>query len=320
MAPTDRNEVVWYYRLGEQTLGPVAWAEIEELTADTIDARDLLVARGGDQTWRAAAEALEEFPELAGAAPPVGAEDVGWMMEDDARPAAALKERPRPTVHAPRAIPAAGMAPEHGLGRWLSQGWEMVGGDLGTFILGMLLAGLISLVTVGICAPPMQAGVVLLALRRFRGEQVSAGTVLEGFQFFLPAWGFTLLVLLVTVVLTAPLSVLATLLTQRGGDVQQVLLLSRLSDVWSQIVGLAIAAAMFYTMALIVDRGAGVFEAISASWQKTSKEFLSYVGMALVLQIIAAAGLLACIVGVLVTAPLVVCAQIAAYMYHFRDQ
>jgi len=92
MAPLSRDDVIWYYRLGGQSLGPVAWAAIEELTTDTIDARDLLVARGGDTTWISAAEAAETFPELAAAPEPAepeparGPETAGWVVDETMRP------------------------------------------------------------------------------------------------------------------------------------------------------------------------------------------------------------------------------------------
>ena len=57
------------YRLGGQTLGPVAWTEIEALTRDSVDASELLVARGGDPEWRPAAQMPALFPELAAGAP-----------------------------------------------------------------------------------------------------------------------------------------------------------------------------------------------------------------------------------------------------------
>ncbi len=59
-ASTRDEQRLWHYQLGGRDLGPVSWAEIEELLADTADAEELLVAREGDQAWRPAAGVIRE--------------------------------------------------------------------------------------------------------------------------------------------------------------------------------------------------------------------------------------------------------------------
>lgn len=342
----NRDEVVWYYRLGGSTLGPVAWTEIEELIEDSMEPEDLLVARGGDTEWTSVAATLVAHPELKKSVPPVEATAEPEAEPEAETPWATLDEQPssaaeqvmaeaandrhtgaRPRVEAaPAAVaPGAtagpgGMPIEHGLGKWIGQAWTMVTGDLATFVLGVLLAGIVTIVTIGICGPPMQAGIVLMALKRFRGEPISSGTVLEGFQYFLPAWGVTLVVIGASIVLNLPLALPAIIIAGAGNGEQVAEALQLVSNTWGQVVGLLIAAVIFYAMVLVVDRNLGSIDAIKGSWAVTSTQLLSYVGMSFVLQLIASAGVLACCVGVLVTAPMVPCAQVAAYMYHFRNR
>lgn len=328
MAGGARDEVVWYYRLGDQTLGPVPWIEIEALTRDTLDGPDLLVARGGDQTWQAAQEVLRAHPELAGGPEP---ETVGWMTAAEA-PARAPETGGWPveeagpagaaatplTVHRPAVLVESGLPREPGLGAWISQAWQVVTGNLGAIIGGMLLAGLVSIVSLGICAPPLQAGLVLMLLRAFRGEQISAGMVFDGFQYFVPAWGLALLTLGIVLVLNAPLMIPTLILQSQDGDQSLLAVLNLVGNVWGQIVGLGMGAALFYALILIVDRNLGTMAAVQTSWETTKGNFLSYVGIVFVLQLLAGLGVIACIVGVLVTAPLAPASQVAAYRYHFR--
>lgn len=327
----QREDAVWYYRLGGQTLGPVSWIEVEELTRDTVDAGDLLVAQGGDPTWRSAADVLAAQPELAApveapaepAAPAVTetVETTGdWAAFEEPEPAAPAPvaiplDRPAPVQQ-----PGGAFAPVHGLGQWITQAWEMVTGELATFVLGMLLAGLVTIVTVGICGPPLQAGLFIMALKRYRGEEITPGTVFEGFQYFLPAWGVVLVLALITGAISAPLTVPSAMMTQQADNPELVQLLSGLAQTWSSIVGILAGAAFFYAMVLVVDRNMGTIAALQTSWEKTKASFLSYVGIVFVLQLVGGAGVLACCVGLLVTAPMVPCAQVAAYMYHFRGR
>jgi len=326
-----REEAVWYYRLGEQTLGPVPWTEIEALMTDTLDGPDLLVARGGDQTWRPAQDILSEQPELASGAEP---ERVGWVTEPEAPGAPAAPEtagwaveeggpvsaEPAPlTVQRPAVLMESGLPREPGLGAWISQAWEVVTGSLGAFIGAMLLAGLVTIVSLGICAPALQAGLVLMMIKRFRGEEVSATTVFEGFEYFLPAWGLALLAVGIALVLNAPLMIPTLILQFQDGNQTLLGILNLVGNVWGQVVSLGMGAALFYALILIVDRNLGTIAAVQTSWETTKTNFLSYVGIILVLQLIAGLGVIACIVGVLVTAPLAPAAQVAAYRYHFRE-
>ena len=140
----DRNEAVWYYRLGEQTLGPVSWAEIDQITRDTFSGTDLLVARGGDAGWMTAADALAASPELAAAtepaapAQPVVTETVEtsghWSVFDEAgaAPAAAAPGQmpPAPSHAASEVLGGAAVARDAGRagvsvpGRPAQQGWS----------------------------------------------------------------------------------------------------------------------------------------------------------------------------------------------------
>ena len=283
-----RDEAVWYYRLGGKTLGPVAWTEIEALTRDTVDADQLLVARGGDAQWMKASEALAADPELA-AAPaeeaaaeePAAAPPEKWSLIDEEEPepasagwepaqpqpssaasevigtAAVARDTGRPAAQAPLrpASRPTGMPVKSDLGGWIGQAWEMVTGDAAAFILGTLLAGLVTVFTLGIGGPPMQAGLFLMALKRFQKEPISAGTVFEGFHYFLPAWGVLLVQGLLGAVAGGLIGgAIGGGLGAAGADEQVIGLVGQ--GIGS-IISLVIAAAFFYAMVLVVSAGVG---------------------------------------------------------------
>lgn len=334
----NRDDAVWYYRLGGQTLGPVSWAEIEELTRDAVEADSLLVARGGDQGWTNASEAAAAHPELAAAATPAVAPQpaavepahpepvtsAGWTTPE---PSAAAEEvlggaavvRDTRAPVAPEVRGSAypnEMPTKHGLGAWIGQAWEMVTRDAVAYIFGTLLAVLVTLVTLGICGPPMQAGLFAMALKSFRKQEISPGTVFEGFQYFLPSWGVLLLQGIIGGVIGAVLGGGIGAVLGGAGASQDVI--AGIGQMVGSIVSLCVAAAFFYAMVLVVDSNTGTIDAISASWEMTKPEFMSYVGTVFVLQLVAAAGAIACGVGVFLTAPMLPCAIVAAYMYHMR--
>jgi len=347
----NRDEAIWYYRLGGQTLGPVSWVEVEQLTRDTIDAGELMVARGGDPGWTKASDVAAEHPELTAVAEPAApepeersaadadwsafaepepepeaAEDVPWATpapsgaaEEVLGGAAATRDTGRPLVtpQVQRPLYAGGLTPREGLGGWIGQAWDMVISDLGAFILGVLLVIIVSIVSIGICAPPLQAGLFIMALKKYRGEPISAGTVFEGFQFFLPAWGLALIQGILGMVVGGILGgILGAGLGAAGVD-QEVIAVA--GQFVGSIVGLVIGAAFFFSWVLLVDRGMGPIDSIKNSWAATSENLVSYIGILFVLQLIAGAGAIACGVGVLITAPMLVCATVAAYMWRFRD-
>lgn len=324
MAPVGRDDVIWYYRLGGQSLGPVAWTAIEELTTDTIDARDLLVARGGDTTWISAAEAVATFPELAAPPPPArepAPEDAGWIVDEAqaARPAAP----PPLTVHAPRPMPSAGRVPEPGLGKWIGQAWEMVIEDVWPWVGAMLLMFLISGVSFGICGPPLTIGMYMMALKRFDGRTLGAGDVFDGFSRFWSAWGAHLLMLLPMLVLAIPVMAIifgGVLATERSDEFAPFMILGIYALYPIIYLAMLFVQTVFFYAWVLVAEGEGAWEAVVASWDKVKLQFWSYLGIYIVLTLLASIGSYACYVGLFVTWPLLPCATAAAYRWHFRRE
>ncbi len=303
MEQADREEAVWYYQLGGNALGPVRWAEIEEILETSADAEDLLVARGGDEEWRSADEILKETEEAEGAAEKAAQEEA----EEDAE-AQAEEEPKEPLV------------PVHGLREWIGQAWEIVRGDLGRFVTAGIIVIAISLFSALICFPALHAGLYIMALKRFRGEEITAATVFEGFRHF----GQALVLYLLMAVIAFPavgLAQFALIVILEGSDSPLGLCLSLTFLAGGLLLGLALpGAAAFYAMPLIVDRSMSAWEAVKASWAVTGRSYLSHLGMQLSLSLLSTIGLLVCTILVLLSMPMLPAAQVAAYEYHYRDR
>lgn len=305
----DRNEAAWYYRLGEQTLGPVPWTEIEALIGDSAEAYDLLVARGGEQTWRSAAEVLAAHPELT--RDPVPA--------PEGAPAPPAEEAPAHVRVGPGAVPI-----EFGIGRWITQAWEVVISDLWAWVGAVALVFLVGGLTMGIAAMPMTVGLYMMALRRFAGHPVGAGDVFLGFQRFWSAIGLWLLMAVPMTVRILPFAAIVLLIVAGSQSLDERVMPFLIIGFWAiypilWLVMLGVQTIFFWSAVLVAD-GHGAWEAIVLSWEKVRTQFWSYLGMFVLLTVVAGIGANACYVGLFLTWPLMPCATVAAYRWHFRRQ
>ena len=127
------------------------------------------------------------------------------------------------------------------IGLALKQGARLFINDIGPLIIAAIIAGLLSIVTLGILAGPLVAGLYGMVIGRVRdGRQPRVGDVFDGFDRFW-AYFFAALVLVLLVGLAS--------LTIVGGFL--------LATIW------------LYVFPLMVDKGMGLGEAL-----KTSKDMV----------------------------------------------
>lgn len=186
------------------------------------------------------------------------------------------------------------------IGDWLSEGWALIKDDIVTFAVASLLAGIITVVTLTICAPAMTVGLYMMVFKKMRGEQVAIGDVFQGFQKFGPAF----VVYLVVGIGAGIVGVVINLIPVIG-------------QIISPLVGFIIGAVIFYTWQLVAEREIGPIEAITASLDKVKPDFVMYCVCALVYGLINAVGMAICGIGALVTTPLVMAATALAYRDNF---
>ena len=136
--------------------------------------------------------------------------------------------------------PTALSRPRLDVGLAFKKGWDAFTADIVPFLVGALIAGLLSVITLGILAGPLVAGLYSMAIRRMRdGRRAEIGDVFSCFDRF---WSY-LWAALVLVVLIGLAS-----LTIVGGVL--------LATIW------------IYVFPFMVDRRMGLTDAMAASYHR----------------------------------------------------
>ena len=132
----------------------------------------------------------------------------------------------------------------------------------------------------------IMGGLFRYYLKLIRGQDATLGDAFSGFTD-----GFTQLALL--------------------GLVQGILVL--IGTVLCVIPGIYLATAWYFSMFLVADRGMDFWSAMELSRKMVSKHWFAVFGMMLVAGLLAASGLIACCIGILVTMPVAFVALTIAY-------
>lgn len=131
----------------------------------------------------------------------------------------------------------------------------------------------------------MLGGMYKTAMKQLRGESTSIGDLFSGADCFLRMLGTVLL----------------------------VAILSMIGAIFCIIPGLIVQGLCFFAFPLVVERGMGPIQAIQTSLAATKKEWLMFAAFALVVGMIAGAGVILCYVGALVSYPLLFTITSVAY-------
>jgi hypothetical protein len=138
------------------------------------------------------------------------------------------------------AAPPAYQRPRLDVGLAFKKGWDAFTADIVPFLVGSLIAGLLTVITLGILGGPLVAGLYNMAIRRMRdGRRAEIGDVFSCMDRF---WGF-LWAAIVLVVLIGLAS-----LTIVGGVL--------LATIW------------IYVFPFMVDRRMGLTDAMTASYHR----------------------------------------------------
>lgn len=180
-------------------------------------------------------------------------------------------------------------------GGWIQKGFELYKTNFVTILLSTLIAGLLSSITLGVLAGPLYAGLFMVVLGLLDGQTPPAqpGDVFKGFQCFLPAF--------LVVLIVVGISIVASIVPVLG-----------------PLVALAVNVLFLFSIPLIADgRAREIGPALKMSIETVKQNYLPLLALALVSNIVAGIGVLACGIGVLVTMPLAVCIVAVAYRAHF---
>lgn len=170
-------------------------------------------------------------------------------------------------------------------GEWISTAWTLVTGQVWMFMLIALLMIVVSSVVPIILQGPMIIGMHIVCWRVLLGGRADPGDLFKGFNYFVPA--------LVASLLIAIFSFLGLI---------------------ACLVGALVVAAIFqFTYLFIVDRNMDFWPAMQASHAVVKQDYMGFLLFLLALIGINILGVLACVVGLLVTIPLHYLAVTLAY-------
>jgi hypothetical protein len=159
--------------------------------------------------------------------------------------------------------------------------WLLVGASFVAGIIGQNL-GIISLIIGG----PMMGGLCALYLKKIRKQPAQFGDIFIGFS--------TAFVPLMLAYIVAGL-------------------LTGLGFLFCILPGVYLAVAWMFTIALVIDKKLDFWPAMELSRKVVNKHWWSLFGLVIVLGLLALAGVLACCIGVFVTASIAQVALVFAY-------
>lgn len=187
-------------------------------------------------------------------------------------------------------------------GDWIQQGFNLFKDNMGLLIPASILAFVVSILSVGILAGPMMAGMtaIVLALIDKKEPKPQAGDMFKGFQWFLPSFLFVLVWCVVPHVLLMAIHRIPFLGMCAG-----------------PLLGLGLTFGLMpllmFAVFLIVDRKMDFWPASMASIDMVKDHFLPLLGLYVISAIIGAIGIVACFIGIVVTASITPCILAVAY-------
>jgi hypothetical protein len=188
---------------------------------------------------------------------------------------------------------------------WFEQGFDLYKQNFSVLALASLIGGALSLVSMGLLAGPMIAGLIGIVLRLQNGSEPKpeAGDVLKGFEFFLPmilfslVWGVGLLVvysILFALPCIGPLLILP--------------------------VALCAQVLLAFGPFLIVERKLDFWTASLTSIEVVRTHFMDLLGIILVAIVLGGIGGLVCGFGAVITLPLTGCVLARIYRDLFQSR
>ncbi|MFN8005940.1 MAG: hypothetical protein U0V70_02695 [Terriglobia bacterium] len=171
------------------------------------------------------------------------------------------------------------------IGRWVNAGWEMVTSDFLMFVLLALVFLVINSAVPFILQGPLMVGVYFACMRKQISARLDVADMFKGFNFFVPA-------LLAMIVISA---------------------FTFIGSLFCLIPGLVIAAMYQFTYLFIFDKKMEFWPAMKASHNLVRNDYFGFTVFFFVLGLLALAGALFCLVGILFTLPLYFACGTAAY-------
>lgn len=180
-------------------------------------------------------------------------------------------------------------------GAWLSEAWEIFKQDPLIHIVVWLVVSIASGATGGfILIGPLTCGYYYMILKKLRepSQPIEFGDIAKGFEVFVP-------------------SLIASLLVGVFVSIGAIACL---------VGSIVVSALLMFVYPLIMDQRLDFWPAIETSFNKTKDNWLGFSLFMLALAGINLLGLLLCVIGVYVTAPITLIATALAYRDNFPTQ
>ena len=186
--------------------------------------------------------------------------------------------------------------PQISLGGWLSGGWQVYKENGGLMSVASLTAIAISAGTAGLLAGPLLMGLLQMAFKTMRGERPSMRDLFDWRGRFLQSFLVGLVFLVVELALSG------------AGN----------RNAFINLLGIAaipfLSVLLGFTMSLVLERGTDVVNSLNEAAKLVfSRDAFMWWVVGLVFAAITFGGVLACLLGVLVTLPWMISASAVAY-------
>jgi hypothetical protein len=180
------------------------------------------------------------------------------------------------------------------VGKAFERGWKLFVKDVAPYVIGALILGALTVVTIGILYGPLAAGLYVMAVRRIRQNRTAEiGDIFWGLSHFWRFFGAALL----------------------------LVVLIGIGFVFLIIPGLLLATIWIYVFPVMVDRDVGVFDAMAESRRLVRENGLGqHLVMVLLLAALSIAGSIAGGLGHLLTLPLTITVITAMYFAACREE
>jgi len=181
---------------------------------------------------------------------------------------------------------------------WIEKGFNLYKENFGILILASLLAGVLSMMSIGILVGPMLAGVILITLGLFdkKEPKPQVGKLFDGFNYFLNSFLFVLVWAIILIMASFILALMPVI--------------GQFASLFSVY---AAQTLLMFGLFLIVDKRMDFWPASMESFNKVKTNFWPFLGLFFVSSIIGSIGVIACAVGVVVTVPIHFCILTVAY-------
>jgi hypothetical protein len=149
----------------------------------------------------------------------------------------------------------------------------------------------------------LYSGYFRTAIKQARGQAISLADLFSGRDCFLSVLGFIILVYL----MLFGVALIFFLPSFVNPDIGMVTIIAGF------LACLLILTSMFFALPLIVDRKAGIFEAMRQSFELTRSHLLMYTLFAIIVGLLGISGFFLCLIGILITSHFLVTVPAVAY-------